>query len=214
MRKFLEEGCYYELYNKKTEEKSIGYFYFHPDLKVQGFGFNHADGSGFLCLNDLNKDTACKKVVFVEAAGPEIKEEENVIVITPRDILSAFASCIIKQSPYVKIDNLVEILEDIRLHLITLGYPDENECVDKYHTSLYIQKDSNKLYNELESIRDNVKSFSLLNVTKKELDNGIIDANDPNRSTRIVFTSRYSHTKRDSDFIDLDACIRNVYNKL
>ena len=190
MKKFLEEGCYYELYNNSTKEKSIGYFYFHPDLKVQGFGFNHADGSGFLCLDDLNEDTTCKKVVFVEAAGPEIKEGENVIIVTPRDILSAFASCIIAQSPYVKIDNLVDILEDIRLHLITLGYPDENLYTDKYNSNLYIRKNTKELYNELESIRDNVKSFSLLNVTKKELDNGIIDANDPNRSTRIVFTSQ------------------------
>ncbi len=52
----FRHGAYYRLYNKKTNEETIAYFYHNPDDKCDGFGFNTADGGGFLPLFDLKRD--------------------------------------------------------------------------------------------------------------------------------------------------------------
>ena len=134
------------------------------------------------------------------------------LIVTVRDILAAFARCIVSQSPYPKVDNLPIILEDIRTHLISLGFIDELTLKDKYDTSLYVHKDSNEIYKILKSIKDNVPSFGQLNITKVELEAGITDPNDPKRTIKMSIVGRGIYSPRDRDFIDLDACIGNVYN--
>ena len=37
----------------QNESPTIVYYYFNPDAKQKGFGFNIADGGGFLSENDL-----------------------------------------------------------------------------------------------------------------------------------------------------------------
>ena len=41
------------LINEDTEEKNLAYYYNNPDAKQWGYGFNIADGGGFLPENDL-----------------------------------------------------------------------------------------------------------------------------------------------------------------
>lgn len=136
------------------------------------------------------------------------------IIVTPRDIVSAFAYCIIRQSPYVKIDNLPEILEDIRLYITGLGFEDESKYIDKYSPNIYIGKTCEELWGVLNNIKNNIKSFRKLNITKVELDNGIEEADDEKRKIKHVFVGRGIVNPRDKDFIDLDACIQNVFNML
>lgn len=62
-RKF-ETGSYYRLINPKTSEVTIVYYYFNPDDKCEGFGFNHADGGGFLSVDDLLEDTIVEPFIF------------------------------------------------------------------------------------------------------------------------------------------------------
>lgn len=200
----LTEGQYYLLINSNTKEETIAYFYYNPDTESQGFGFNTADGGGFLSKSDLIDDTLIRKC-FIETI-------QETILITSRQIVASFAYCIIKQSPYTSVENLKGILEDIRKYLIELTFPDENTFPEKYEISLYKKFSYEELYTLLENIRDNVQSFRKLNITKKEIDNGIEDCDDPKRTTKFSITSKYSYTNRDCDFIDLDACIRNVYN--
>ena len=135
-------------------------------------------------------------------------------IVTTRDILAAFAASIIRQSPYSGVENLPTILEDIRMYLISLDFVDENTVKDKYDTSLYRMMTTDEIYDTLKKIRDNVSTFNMLNITKVELDAGITDPNDENRSMKMSIIGRGIYTSRDRDFIDLDACIRNVYNQI
>ena len=45
-------GKYYKLTSKHGEE-TIAYYYFNQDADSHGFGFNIADGGGFLPISDL-----------------------------------------------------------------------------------------------------------------------------------------------------------------
>lgn len=135
-------------------------------------------------------------------------------IVTTRDILAAFAANIIRQSPYSGVENLPTILEDIRVYLISLGFVDENTVKDKYDTSLYHTMTTEEIYDILKNIRDNVPTFNMLNITKVELDAGITDPNDEKRSIKMSIVGRGIYIPRDRDFIDLDACIRNVYNTI
>ncbi len=49
----FEDGQYYRL-GPKTTDEVIAYFYYNPDAEEWGFGFNIADGGGFLPAFDLS----------------------------------------------------------------------------------------------------------------------------------------------------------------
>lgn len=202
----LKENNFYKLLNTETKETSVVYYYHNEDVNSLGFGFNVSDGGAFISKEDISNKT---KIILLN-----IEEVKDKIVITPRDIIAAFSYCILKQSPYTSVTNLVEILEDIRKELINIGYPDENAYFDKYSVHLYLHKSYDDIYKDLEKIRDNVESFKRLNITKFELDKGISDCNDDKRSVKFAVVGRGIINNRDKDFIDLDACIRNVVNKL
>lgn len=134
-------------------------------------------------------------------------------IVTVRNIIASFAKCIIAQSPYPKVDNIADILEDIRLHLCNKGLGDELDYTDKFNIKLYKQVTDDELFDIIESVKE-VESFSKLNITKVELDAGITDYNDKDRSVKYVAIGRGMSNARNRDFIDLDACIRSVYNDL
>ena len=62
----LKLGRYYRLSHPMTEEVTLGYFYLNPDAKCAGFGFNTADGGGFVGIDDLLTDTVLQLVDIVE----------------------------------------------------------------------------------------------------------------------------------------------------
>ena len=41
----------------RGNEKTLAYYYENPNTKKWGYGFNIADGGGFLPENDLTEDT-------------------------------------------------------------------------------------------------------------------------------------------------------------
>ena len=49
------------------EEISIAYYYWNPDAKCYGFGFNIADGSGFVPDYDLIKNTKITRLKLIDA---------------------------------------------------------------------------------------------------------------------------------------------------
>ena len=65
MNKF-ELGCYYKIINPVTNEETIVYYYYNLDALCTGFGFNTADGGGFLPEFDLRKDSIVKKLTLIE----------------------------------------------------------------------------------------------------------------------------------------------------
>ena len=56
-------GRYYQLTDSKYPENDvIVYYYLHPNLGVEGFAFNLADGGGFVSLSDLSKSSKIRNV--------------------------------------------------------------------------------------------------------------------------------------------------------
>lgn len=53
----LKVGRYYQI-TSHNNEVSIAYFYYNPDAKRCGFGFNVADGGGWIDVDDM----MCKKI--------------------------------------------------------------------------------------------------------------------------------------------------------
>lgn len=64
----------------------------------------------------------------------------------------------------------------------------------------------------VENVLMPIKQFRDLNLSKREYGLGI-DVDDPNR-TEFVFVSRGSSIPEENNFIDLDACIRNIVSSL
>ena len=62
----LELKSYYKLINTNTKEETIVYFYHNEDADCDGFGFNTADGGGFLPLDHLAESTIVKKLQIIE----------------------------------------------------------------------------------------------------------------------------------------------------
>ena len=63
-----EEGFYY-LHNPGEKEPVLVQYYFNPDDENWGFGFNVADGCGFMREDDLSEDSRAVPVVVREKEG-------------------------------------------------------------------------------------------------------------------------------------------------
>lgn len=59
----FKTGKHYKL-TSKHGEVSIAYYYFNPDTECNGFGFNIADGGGFLPDCDLTESSVVEEIVF------------------------------------------------------------------------------------------------------------------------------------------------------
>ena len=57
-----------------------------------------------------------------------------------------------------------------------------------------------------------IDKFRELNLTQKECDAGI-NVDDDEIRAKIVFTSMFTEIDEEDDFIDLDACIQNIFAK-
>lgn len=57
---------YYRLYHPSEDRPTLVYYYFNPDAKRWGFGFNIADGGGWVCEDDLSSESTAVRVELVE----------------------------------------------------------------------------------------------------------------------------------------------------
>ena len=66
----FKEGVYYKLINTETNEETIVYCYKNPDMNNElGFGFNTADGGGWMPTFDLSKNTKTQKLEFQDSVS-------------------------------------------------------------------------------------------------------------------------------------------------
>lgn len=56
----------YVILESKNGEKTLVIYYFNPDAKCYGYGFNIADGGGFLPEWDITDDTKIIEVCIKE----------------------------------------------------------------------------------------------------------------------------------------------------
>lgn len=128
----------------------------------------------------------------------------NVISISNRNFIQAIAGIIYAMHPYHLPEDMDVIMKQVRDKLDAM--PDCNNTIDDTF-KLFRFTDWKAVHT---FIKDLVycKEFEALNESRKSKDG---KGKDPD----IVFTSRYDSSKletRYTDFIDLDACTRNITN--
>ncbi len=133
---------------------------------------------------------------------------ENVL-ITNKTIIGAVASVIYKMHPYHNPENFDKIIDAIQNHFKNV---DKN---NKHNLKFIRFKTSDDLYNWLNEFLKGIKEFKDYNISRKLKDAGVKDADDK-RNSGYKFVDRYTVETEDSrysDFIDLNAAIRNIYNE-
>ena len=137
------------------------------------------------------------------------EQESKSIVVSKSAILASLAYCAIKQSPYERPANLEAALDAVskKIDELKLFASDRKQSYDSYNS--FTCKELQEIIGAIVHI---VPEVAIWNVTKVEQDNGITSPDDPNRSVKMSFVSRFSITDADKDFIDLDALSRNVIN--
>lgn len=128
----------------------------------------------------------------------------NVISISNRNFIQAIAGTIYAMHPYHLPEDMDVIMKQVRDKLDAM--PDCNNTIDDTF-KLFRFTDWKDIHT---FVKDLVycKEFEALNESRKSKDG---KGKDPD----IVFTSRYDSSKletRYTDFIDLDACTRNITN--
>ena len=128
----------------------------------------------------------------------------NVILISNRNFIQAIAGTIYAMHPYHLPEDMDIIMKQVRDKLDAM--PDCNNVIDDTFKLFRFTdwKDVHKFIKDLVYC----KEFEVLNESRKSKDG---KGKDPD----IVFTSRYDSSKlktRYTDFIDLDACTRNITN--
>mgnify|MGYP007002349430 CR=1 FL=1 len=133
-------------------------------------------------------------------------------LLTNRDLLSSVAGIITIMSPSFKPRNLQVIIDHVDNYFQTNGKDKENYCSFGRLAMFYIEE--NDIYDFIEQCLKSCKEFTYLNLSQDEIDRGI-GVDDENRPPfTIGGASDGTHLKEYYDFIDLDACVRNICNNL
>jgi hypothetical protein len=103
-------------------------------------------------------------------------------------------------SPYFKPRKIDEIIEYVNNYII-----ERANYKDYTYASLWVDED--KVYDFIETMLMNCQAFKELNLSQYEIDNGI--GLDDDRKT-FEFVGMNISIKQEYDFVDLDACIRNI----
>lgn len=133
--------------------------------------------------------------------------------ITYSDIINAITGVIYEMHPYHKpenIDKIVDILNNWYENT-----PDVSGHIDS-RFKLFEWDSWNDFEKWLKEFLMKIPEFRQLNISRALKDQGVVDCDDK-RNSGFVFTSRYdtdTKDKRYTDFVDLDACIRNIVNQI
>lgn len=120
------------------------------------------------------------------------------IDISGAEFISIVAKNIVYLHPYNNPPKLDVILQDLhnRIHgdkeWVLMDFENFDE-LEKYIKDFLLSK----------------KEFCDYNISKKLWDEGVRDCEDP-RNAGMMFSDRYSGPTKEENFIDLDACIRNI----
>ena len=123
-------------------------------------------------------------------------EKTGEIYRTKKEILGAFAGCIVSQSPFIP-KNLAEILGYVDVSLST--WEDQELNVLHFKNDEIFQFVIHKIVFGDALMTDLNKSYA---------------EKDGKKVPEIMFTSRYDQPKPEYDFVDLDALERNVLSML
>lgn len=133
-------------------------------------------------------------------------------LLTNKDLIKSVSGIITEMAPGMKPRNLQAIVDYVDKYF-------REDCKDKdgYYKSdrlvmFYIEEDDIRDF--IDKLLKSCKEFNDLNLSQDEIDRGIT-VDDPSRPQWVVGgASDGSHLKEYYDFIDLDACVRNITNDL
>jgi phage FluMu protein Com len=135
--------------------------------------------------------------------GNTNKEKESVgMVISKKELLGAIAYCGMRQCPHNIPRKFNEVIDKV------------SQIVDKEFDSMGSFKskafeNGKEFYNWLKTTLTSIQEFNEWNLSENEYRKGI-SVDDESRP-KYLCVDRYSNVPEDNDFIDLDACIRNIY---
>ena len=136
---------------------------------------------------------------------------EKTISISNKTVINAIAGVLFEMHPYHNPEGIDAIIEEIEGHFNELDEKHKNNTFKLIRFTSY-----NEFYKELKKWLKNIKEFNDLNISRKLKDQGVVDVEDE-RNKGFVACDRYTvktNDSRYSDFIDLDAAIRNIVNQI
>lgn len=134
------------------------------------------------------------------------------MIISKNRVIGAVADIIYQMHPYNEPEGINIIINKINEH-----YANLDDGKGKNFTNKFIDyKDYEDFENKLKKLLFSIDEFTQLNISKYLKDNGVKDYKDQ-RNKGIKIVDRYSAETIDTryyDFIDLDACLRNIILKI
>jgi hypothetical protein len=135
----------------------------------------------------------------------EIMEERNYMVIVS---LGDFVKYTLGEIYYLAPNHNPRCIDEIRKAIIS-RFMDGCEHIGKYF--FYHEVALKDLYKFISDILMPIEKFRELNLSQREFENGI-KVDDENRA-KFVFTDMYTSIPEYDDFIDLDACMQNIFSR-
>ena len=133
--------------------------------------------------------------------------------ISNKDVINGVSGVLYEMHPYHNPEGLDVIIEAIQAWFKEHDPHARNEKAT-YHSVRFT--DGDEFYKMLKELLMGIKEFTNYNISRKLKDQGVKDYNEPrNQGFRAV--DRYTvetDDSRYSDFIDLDAAIRNIYSQI
>lgn len=127
--------------------------------------------------------------------------------ISNKCIIKNIAGVIYEFAPYSKPRNIDKIID----HVINKidDYKEKSKVKHKYEFTVLTFVNYDTFYNILKEWLFSCKEYEQLNISELEWKKGITEP-----SNGISFVTAASVIDEERDFIDLDACVRNIYNSI
>lgn len=137
-----------------------------------------------------------------------------MIKISNKEFIDSLVGVITRMSPHYQPRNIDAIID-----YCIIKINEDNRWVslkknpDKYDLAILSLDSDNNLYPLIKELLMGCEEFTQLNISKREWDEGL--RNPDENVNHFVFSGRgIPEIKWEYDFIDLDACIRNIVNEL
>lgn len=130
-------------------------------------------------------------------------------IVSQKEFIGCVVGVIYRQAPNNKprdIDKIVDYINDYFFEHADL----EDKCSNRSFSCLRL--DDKNTYEFVHDIMFGCQEFLNLNLSQYEIDNGI-GFDDENRGG-FVAVDAYTKIQSYYDFVDLDACVRNIANSL
>lgn len=128
-------------------------------------------------------------------------------ILSSRVFIESAVGVIYAMHPYHKPKDIDDIVEHIIMSMREVAvYKSNNYC--------QVELDENNVYDFVDKCLKGCQAFRNLNLSQAEIDKGISVDDEKREKWVIGGASDGSHLKEYYDFIDLDACIRNIVNKI